>query len=96
MRRKLTVFNRLSKALRKRTPDQCRSHHQKLQNKFNNDLDQIIDYVRKKLGKMLEAEAEEDAKLKAQAATGTHDYDIEDDGLVVDFPTLFWWPSCLH
>lgn len=50
-RRKTTVFNRLSKVLRKRTPDQCRSHHQKLQNKFRNDLDAIIDYVAKKIEK---------------------------------------------
>lgn len=41
-RRKSTVFNRLSKALRKRTPDQCRSHHQKLQNRFKNNIDLII------------------------------------------------------
>jgi hypothetical protein len=48
-RRRTTVFNRLSKALRKRTPDQCRSHHQKLQNRFKNNLDRIIEFVRSKI-----------------------------------------------
>lgn len=51
-RRKSTVFNRLSKALRKRTPDQCRSHHQKLQNRFKNNIDEIIEFVRGKIEKM--------------------------------------------
>ena len=87
MRRKLTVFNRLSKALVKRTPDQCRSHHQKLQNKFKNNLDSIIDYVRRKLGKMQAAEAEY-AKCKVVATTGTYESSIEEDGLVVDFSNL--------
>jgi flagellar basal body-associated protein FliL len=51
-RRKSTVFNRLSKALRKRTPDQCRSHHQKLQNRFKNNLDEIMEFVRSKIEKL--------------------------------------------
>lgn len=48
-RRKSVVFNRLSKELHKRTPDQCRSHHQKLQNRFHNDIDRIIDFVQRKI-----------------------------------------------
>jgi len=48
-RRKSVVFNRLSKELHKRTPDQCRSHHQKLQNRFNNDIDRIVDFVQRKI-----------------------------------------------
>lgn len=47
-RRKSKIFNKLSKGL-KRTADQCRSHHQKLQIKFKNDLDAIIEYVWKKI-----------------------------------------------
>jgi hypothetical protein len=37
-RRKNKVFYRLSKILKKRTPDQCRSHHQKLQIKFKDNI----------------------------------------------------------
>lgn len=48
-RRRSVVFNRLSKELHRRTPDQCRSHHQKLQNRFNNDIDRIIDFVQRKI-----------------------------------------------
>jgi hypothetical protein len=48
-RRKSVVFNRLSKELHKRTPDQCRSHHQKLQNRFSNDIDRIVDFVQRKI-----------------------------------------------
>lgn len=43
------MFNRLSKELHRRTPDQCRSHHQKLQNRFSNDIDRIIDFVQRKI-----------------------------------------------
>jgi hypothetical protein len=41
-RRKKKVFYRLSKILKKRTPDQCRSHHQKLQLRYKDDLMAII------------------------------------------------------
>ncbi len=42
MRRKNRVFYRISKLLRKRTPDQCRSHHQKLFNKHKGNIDEVI------------------------------------------------------
>jgi hypothetical protein len=45
-RRRTKVFYRLSKVLKKRTPDQCRSHHQKLQIKYNDEIDRIQDAVR--------------------------------------------------
>ena len=48
-RRKKKVFYRLSKILRKRTPDQCRSHHQKLQMKFEEKIDKIIECMKIKL-----------------------------------------------
>lgn len=49
-RRSSKVFYYLSKALKKRTPDQCRSHHQKLQMRISN-IEDIIAYVeRKSLG----------------------------------------------
>jgi hypothetical protein len=50
-RRKTKVFFRLSKILRKRTPDQCRSHHQKLQLKYRDDLYAIISEVDRKIKK---------------------------------------------
>lgn len=48
-RRRLKVFLRLSKILKKRTPDQCRSHHQKLQIKFNDDLPSILRELNRKI-----------------------------------------------
>jgi actin-like ATPase involved in cell morphogenesis len=50
-RRKNKVFYRLSKILKKRTPDQCRSHHQKLQMKYEDDIEEIIQSIRRKLEK---------------------------------------------
>jgi hypothetical protein len=52
-RRKTKVFFRLSKILKKRTPDQCRSHHQKLQLKYKDDLYSIIGEVHKKIQKSI-------------------------------------------
>ena len=85
-RRKSTVFNRLSKALRKRTPDQCRSHHQKLQNRFHNNIEAIIDFVKGKIGKQLLDS--EDKTLKTYQSlkpttTGTLDFE-EDEPLEID------------
>jgi hypothetical protein len=57
-RRRSVVFNRLSKELHRRTPDQCRSHHQKLQNRFENDIDRIIDFVQHKIKRKM-AQGEE-------------------------------------
>lgn len=48
-RRKTKVFFRLSKILKKRTPDQCRSHHQKLQLKYKDDLNAIMKEVQTKV-----------------------------------------------
>ena len=48
-RRKKKVFYRLSKILKKRTPDQCRSHHQKLQLRYKDDLMAIISEVQRKI-----------------------------------------------
>lgn len=53
-RRRSVVFNRLSKELHRRTPDQCRSHHQKLQNRFKNDIDRIIEFVEGKIRRKME------------------------------------------
>lgn len=50
-RRRARVFFRLSKILKRRTPDQCRSHHQKLQIKFKDDLVAIINEVYRKIQK---------------------------------------------
>jgi len=50
-RRKTKVFYRLSKIMRKRTPDQCRSHHQKLQLKYDDDLYAIMNEVQRKIQK---------------------------------------------
>lgn len=55
-RRKTKVFYRLSKILKKRTPDQCRSHHQKLQLKFKDDLCAIIGEVHRKIQKSIAQE----------------------------------------
>ena len=85
-RRKTTVFNRLSKALRKRTPDQCRSHHQKLQNRFNNEISTIIDFVKGKIAKQI---LESDDKVLQNfnairpTTTGTLEFE-EDDILEID------------
>jgi hypothetical protein len=42
MRRKTRVFYRISKLLKKRTPDQCRSHHQKLLTKKKGSIQFVI------------------------------------------------------
>lgn len=55
-RRKTKVFYRLSKVMQKRTPDQCRSHHQKLQLKFHDNLYAIMREVRRKIQKGLAEE----------------------------------------
>lgn len=55
-RRKTKVFYRLSKILKKRTPDQCRSHHQKLQLKYKDDLFSIIGEVHRKIQKSIAQE----------------------------------------
>ena len=52
-RRNSKVFYRLSKILKRRTPDQCRSHHQKLQMKYHEDLNSIIDEVFRKIQKSI-------------------------------------------
>lgn len=48
-RRTTKVFYRLSKILKRRTPDQCRSHHQKLQMKYQDDLNGIMQEVLRKI-----------------------------------------------
>ena len=50
-RRTLKVFHRLSKILKKRTPDQCRSHHQKLQMKHGDNIEAIIEEIKRKIQK---------------------------------------------
>lgn len=43
------VFCQMSEALqRKRTPDQCRSHHQKLLTRCRN-VERMVDYLREKI-----------------------------------------------
>lgn len=48
-RRRNKVFYRLSKILRRRTPDQCRSHHQKLQMKHGDNLPAIVREIQQKI-----------------------------------------------
>jgi len=42
IRRSTKVFRKMSSLLRRRDPEQCRSHHQKLVIKFNGDIKGII------------------------------------------------------
>ena len=79
-RRKSTVFNRLSKALRKRTPDQCRSHHQKLQNRFHNDIEAIINLVKSKISKQTrDLEEKQPKKCQHFKSTGTGTLELEEE-----------------
>ena len=55
-RRRCKVFFRLAKILKRRTPDQCRSHHQKLQIKFKDDLPVIMQEVRKRIHRQVAEE----------------------------------------
>ena len=55
-RRTSKVFYRLSKILKKRTPDQCRSHHQKLQMKHGDNIHEIMGEVQKKIQKSMAEE----------------------------------------
>ena len=68
-RRKSVVFNRLSKELRQRTPDQCRSHHQKLQNRFNNDIDRIVHFVSRKIKRKMIVSGGEGEKMEEVGRT---------------------------
>lgn len=43
----------MSSLLRRRDPEQCRSHHQKLGLRFGSDLSKIIDHLKKKISKSL-------------------------------------------
>lgn len=51
VRRSSKVFRKMSSLLRRRDPEQCRSHHQKLGLRFGSDLSKIIDHLQKKTGK---------------------------------------------
>lgn len=48
-RRKIKIFYKLSKVLKRRNPDQCRSHHQKLEEKCSQDIEAIIKFVQAKI-----------------------------------------------
>lgn len=47
--RKGEVFYSMSNILRKRTPDQCRRHHQRLQLRCHDDLQAILKEVKLKI-----------------------------------------------
>jgi hypothetical protein len=82
------VFNHLSKVLRKRTPDQCRSHHQKLQQRCNDNLEQIIAYVRSRI----RAKEADQCKAGSVAATGTREEEeSEEEGLLICLDGFACW-----
>jgi hypothetical protein len=86
------VFNRLSKELHKRTPDQCRSHHQKLQNRFSNDINRIIDFVQRKIRRRITADGQDFQKdEKDLRVTKTSDLSEAEDGIVLNFQELAEW-----
>ena len=92
----MKIFNLLSKALRKRTPDQCRSHHQKLQNKFNNNTDDIIVYIRDKIEEAVgenqdAAKGGKDIQAVRITATGTLDISEIEKGLVKQEEDTFFF-----
>ncbi len=64
----------MSKILKKRTPDQCRSHHQKLQIKCQNDLASIMREVNQKIKK---AVAEEYVNKQSRVKKNEFDKMIE-------------------
>ena len=55
-RRTSKVFFRLSKILKKRTPDQCSSDHQKLQMKHGDNVEAIVEEIQRKVQKGLAEE----------------------------------------
>ena len=79
--------------MRKRTPDQCRSHHQKLQNRFDNDIVKIIDFVRSKIGRQeLESGDKDDKTFIDLKPTGTGTCEVEEyETLVIDLGELAVW-----
>lgn len=48
-RRSKKVFRKMSSMLRRRDPEQCRSHHQKISNKFKGNTDAIVSYLKLKI-----------------------------------------------
>lgn len=38
----MKVFKRLSQAVKTKTQSQCKSHHQKMMKKFDDNIDQVI------------------------------------------------------
>lgn len=47
-RREMKIFKQMSQFIRTRTPDQCRSHHQKVQ-KLHQTIDDIIKFYDRKV-----------------------------------------------
>lgn len=92
-RRRRKVFYRLSKLLKKRTPDQCRSHHQKLQLKFRDDIDRIIEH----LAEELRVKAEElgvqafTGKVKEAGKTATSEWLDDGAGMEIDVSEVMSW-----
>lgn len=51
MRRSTKVFRKISSLLRRRDPEQCRSHHQKLMIRYKGDIKTIIEKLKIKINK---------------------------------------------
>lgn len=51
IRRSTKVFRKISSLLRRRDPEQCRSHHQKLMIRYNGDIKTIIEKLKTKISK---------------------------------------------
>ena len=55
IRRSTKVFRKMSSLLRRRDPEQCRSHHQKLSLKYNGDLSALVSNFKAKIDKYQES-----------------------------------------
>lgn len=94
------MFFRLSKILKKRTPDQCRSHHQKLQMKYKDDVYAIMGEVQRKINKTI-AEEYVSSQIRMQFSnamlkkelrvTGRTGLMSRRGGLVASMVGIIWW-----
>lgn len=90
-RRRTKIFYRLSKVLKKRTPDQCRSHHQKLQIKYHDNLDLIMEAVKQKIAEQAINYKEKDECSLKQTAEDSDDDQSTLVEIIVNFNELIAW-----
>lgn len=66
LRKEKKIFIKMSKNVRTRVPEQCRSHHQKMM-ELHRSLDEIIRFFRKEVFPLDQEEIHEEKQVKTEA-----------------------------